>query len=293
MNCPEYKEINIDWPWPIAPIEEHDLTKTKEKTFGRRRVYFSPLTPVAPWNDLLTSTFAANHFGLDIGSTIALQEITDFFDPNNGPSPTGKYVDWNGLTMMTITMYTTKEEVINILYTKQTDPTVSPQLRGLKQIYDNEIPFLDEASPTLLEVEYWNYRVLLHIRNLLGITVPMENTRANQLYAQWQMEEDLTIGVDEEPFEPGPTELYDKPCGEQPVYVTFGEPCYPPDGQSVMVNSTPRGWFDILQQALYDILQNYEFQQSPFMDIMTAATVGFNFQLVVSDTRIRTSIVYQ
>lgn len=42
-------------------------------------------------------------------------------------------------------------------------------MRGLKQLYDATMPFVDEAHPTVREWELWNDKVLNHFRFLSGL----------------------------------------------------------------------------------------------------------------------------
>jgi hypothetical protein len=66
---------------------------------------------------------------------------------------------------------------------------VSPYvMRGLRDVYENINPFVDEVNPTVAEVDNWNLEVVRHFRRLFGITTPVSNDRCQYLRAQWSTE---------------------------------------------------------------------------------------------------------
>lgn len=66
-------------------------------------------------------------------------------------------------------------------------------MRGLKQVYDANPPFVDVFNPTPAEVDEWNRRVIMHFRNLLGSNAPpLTNDRCLYLRAQWGTERKFT-----------------------------------------------------------------------------------------------------
>jgi len=82
-------------------------------------------------------------------------------------------------------------------------------MRGLKQLYDANMPFADEANPTVREFEVWNDKVLNHFRMLSGLNAA---TPSQELYimCQWSRERKQTTLWDTD--YPGTFDIAYGPC---------------------------------------------------------------------------------
>jgi len=68
------------------------------------------------------------------------------------------------------------------------------EMLGLKQLYDNQKPFQNPASPTISEIDNWNIAVINHLRDLVGVSKRLNGDRCLFLTAQLGVERrDTTI----------------------------------------------------------------------------------------------------
>jgi len=75
----------------------------------------------------------------------------------------------------------TKAQICNWVF-----PT-SNTMRGLWQLYEANPPFANPASPTQVEIDFWNIKVINHFRSLFGIG-PIEPSLRLYQEAQWSTE---------------------------------------------------------------------------------------------------------
>lgn len=65
----------------------------------------------------------------------------------------------------------TKAEIKNFVW-----PSGGWQMRGLRDEFYSDPPFVDNLSPTVMEIENWNVRVIALYRRLLGVSLPIANS---------------------------------------------------------------------------------------------------------------------
>lgn len=169
--------INIKdyWPWPtyFPPSPPRRRYRRRRATVVEPPPADNALWdqgPIAPiYTKLLTLPLAqpAGNYGGQSG----IQRLTDSFNQSfgGGHGVRGESVPWDGVPM-TNWRTSTLAQLRDFLFT----PTSAgyAQLRGIGDVYAERQPFQDPLHPTVAEVEYWNYCVIRHLRNLLGEPTP-------------------------------------------------------------------------------------------------------------------------
>jgi hypothetical protein len=123
-------------------------------------------------------------------------------------------------------------------------PTVNT-MRGLRELFYETVPFVDNLAPTVAEIDNWNIIVLRHFRKLMGFTAesnPVENDASLYYQAHWATERYKTTIWDErypadetKPGTWGPCALstndhcgasFVPNCADQvPYYIDPSQPC--------------------------------------------------------------------
>lgn len=65
-------------------------------------------------------------------------------------------------------------------------------MRGIRDLFYETNPFVDNMNPTPQEVEVWNVKVINLMRALVGITTPVFSDFSLYLQAQWSLERELS-----------------------------------------------------------------------------------------------------
>jgi hypothetical protein len=64
-------------------------------------------------------------------------------------------------------------------------------MRGLREVFYEIKPFVNNSNPTVVEIENWNVEVIRHFRRLLGFnesTHPVKNDKCTYLKSGWAEE---------------------------------------------------------------------------------------------------------
>lgn len=77
-------------------------------------------------------------------------------------------------------------------------PSSGWQMRGLREEFYSDPPFADNNDPSPIEIENWNLRVIAHYRRLLGVTLPVQNSRDLYLRASFNDERKWTTYWDQQ-----------------------------------------------------------------------------------------------
>jgi hypothetical protein len=115
----------------------------------------------------------------------------------------------------------------------------SNTIRGLRERFYEVNPYADNTNPTVAEIDAWNLEVIRHIRNLLGITTPVNHNPKLYLEARWADERKFTQ-VWDSTYSTGVPGTSDGPCWDpagstNPVDTATGH-C----GASFFPNATDR-----------------------------------------------------
>ena len=143
---------------------------------------------------------------------------SSFHGVNGNNTGGGVYYDWDGVTTKSVFIVNTATDTERAAFRSDWYNWLFPQdngsnyvMRGLKQLYEEVLPFADEYNPTVKEFEDWNVFVINHFRMLLGLNAA---TPSQSLFIQatWSDERKDTSLWD------GYTGTYDSAYG----------PCLPP-----------------------------------------------------------------
>lgn len=107
-------------------------------------------------------------------------------DPNGITWLTSPWVTWDNVPMPNL-CGSSKAQIKAFVW-----PSSGWQMRGLKEEFYSDPPFADNLAPTVLEIENWNVRVIAHYRKLLGVTLPIQNSRELYLRASFNDERKWT-----------------------------------------------------------------------------------------------------
>jgi hypothetical protein len=69
-------------------------------------------------------------------------------------------------------------------------------IRGIRQLYYNLKPFVDDLNPTVVEIENWNLEVIRHFRRLFGNNNPVNHDPRLYLESRWADERKYTTAWD-------------------------------------------------------------------------------------------------
>lgn len=69
-------------------------------------------------------------------------------------------------------------------------------MKGLRQRYNELMPFADPTNPTVAEIDAWNIEVIRHLRKLVGNTIPVDPDPRLYLECQWSDERAYTRAWD-------------------------------------------------------------------------------------------------
>lgn len=206
--------------------------------------YFGPIIESDEENELNTSGFRTSDTAYTptytILSTIGRECIFSYgaiTGGNHGPtntrlnSPT--WPTWNGTPINPCV--STPTQIRDFVW-----PSSNVfQMRGLKEVWDADVPFSDLNNPTVEEIEDWHVVVIGHYRDLIGSTVPISKSRSAYLRAQWSEETKQTRFWDAQwgstcegssNVHCGASFLPN--CPSQEPYLRQGEPCVAPGGSS-------------------------------------------------------------
>lgn len=244
-----------------------------------------PVGSQTPWDDLKTQ----QHYDLGIGGYDAIQEYTDLFRFYNPTAPHAPiegevYPIWDGIPVDYAGK--TQEELQSVLFVHE---GTSGNLKGLEQLYNEVQPFSDPMNPDVTEIEYWNYKVLCHVRKMLNINVDIVLDRCKHLFAQFALEymdangpasvlpvatsykscsEQAFYDPDyiEPPFQGAPPFESELPCceAEGVCYHTWMPPAAATFGPKL-------SWFWLFQRMLRHFLSN---NVQTFLNIVAADSIG-------------------
>jgi hypothetical protein len=103
-------------------------------------------------------------------------DIQSFHGVNGNNTAGGVYYDWDGTTYKTPFIVDTADAAAKAAHRADWYNWLFPQtggsnyvMRGLKQLYEANLPFADEYNPTVKEFEDWSLLVLNHFRTLMSL----------------------------------------------------------------------------------------------------------------------------
>lgn len=258
------------WPWPIIfPPEKEDEI---EHHYRRNRVSIPPeiTYPVAPWQLPYTPLTRSVPYGGQDG-ILEINSAIRSADPNKTHGiPVGLTIPpWDGIPF-NINDYPDLQVLRAILW-----PVGTSQLRGQAELYNTVQPFADELNPTPAEVEYWNYRVLIHFRALLGLSTPLVMNKCRSLQAQWLLEHIVnTAGINGVVFETVPP-FEPLSCTDQIVY--GGDECCQDTFTPYSIDTgSGNTWFNVISRNCRSLLNNGP-QDPIFIKLTTSTTIGLAF----------------
>lgn len=122
-------------------------------------------------------------------------------------------------------------------------PSSNPwQMRGLRQMFYDDPPFVNNSSPTIPEIELWHLRVIRLYRDLLGVSLGIMSSRELYLRSHWNDERKFSTYWDTlypgtlgssygpcigsyKPKNPHCGASFLPSCPQQTPYLRSGEPC--------------------------------------------------------------------
>jgi len=106
---------------------------------------------------------------------LAYMDKQSFHGVNFNNTP-GVYYPWDGTTFKTPFIVDTATEAEKLAHREDWYNWLFPQvdgsnyvIRGLKELYEDTLPFADENNPTVKEFEDWSLIVLNHFRTLMSL----------------------------------------------------------------------------------------------------------------------------
>lgn len=273
-------DIEKHWPWPLDFSVEKDPHDNVHHYRRHRSTQIIPLTPwTAPYTPLYrlpqTSTF--NPSGISVGgeTEVNLQTTRSLtlYLPGNGHKPDpAVQVPWDHIPFDRVGV-----PIANVrafLF-----PADTIHIRGIHELFTQVHPFANIFSPTVAEIEYWNYRVLVHLRNLLGVTIPLVPDRCYMLYAQFVLEHiTLTQGTGAIPqWSNLPVANTIKTCAEQISYSTQPAACCLPLGRVTNYRFAIRNWAVFMSRLIYKSIEGTQFsglQATVLEELLTTTKFG-------------------
>lgn len=128
------------------------------------------LYPSHPQSDCLAMTPVYRN-----GQQAFIDIINAYSDHSPDGLPGTTWHEWDGTTIFPAYSLTSLSDADKVQYRKDWYMFLFPGfpddfvIRGLKQLYDSNLPFADPSKPTVSEFENWNDKVLNHFRTLSGL----------------------------------------------------------------------------------------------------------------------------
>lgn len=213
IPTPGTRSTPIEWPDELLPeptvedwMEIPPYDKEEEEVFSfppknepfedGGGVVLDPPPPPPP-DPVVTVSLTPTYSINPTSGTEQMDKATDLSQAvpsviNQGPDPTwigttwnGGWGDWDGVTTIDISNKT-PSQICPLLFKN------GYTMKGLRQLYYDIMPFVDETAPTIREIDLWNIEVIRHLRRLVGNTTPLEGDPRLYLESQWADERRFT-----------------------------------------------------------------------------------------------------